>query len=30
VDVLENRLTFMDVTLDLQNTYAYNVVIFFD
>jgi len=30
VDVLEGRLTFMDVTLDLQNTYAYDVVIFFD
>ncbi len=30
VDVLEKRLTFMDVQVDLQNSYAYDVVIFFD
>lgn len=30
VDVLEGRLAFMDVTLDLYNSVAYDVVIFFD
>ena len=30
VDVLLSRLTFMDVTPDLSNNYAYDVVIFFD
>ena len=30
VDVLENRLTYLDVQLNLQNIYAYAVAIFFD
>jgi hypothetical protein len=30
VDVLEGRLTFLDVTPDLQNSVAYDVVTFFD
>jgi hypothetical protein len=30
VDVLQGRLTFMDVTLDLHDRFAYDVVIFFD
>ncbi|MCX7006998.1 MAG: hypothetical protein NTY53_07070 [Kiritimatiellaeota bacterium] len=30
VDVLQDRNTFMDVTLDLQHTYAYDVLIIFD
>lgn len=30
VDVLQGRLTFMDVTLDLSNRFAYDVVIFFN
>lgn len=30
VDVLQGRLTFMDVTLDLSDRFAYDVVIFFD
>ena len=30
VDVLEGRLTFMDVTPDLQNSVGYDVVVFFD
>ena len=30
VDVLENRLAYLDVTLDLRNAYAYDVVTFFD
>ena len=30
VDVLQGRLTFMDVTLDLRDRFAYDVVIFFN
>jgi hypothetical protein len=30
VDVLQDRLTFMDVSVDLQNSVAYDVVLFFD